>query len=64
MLKDNMLKVQLNELLKLLQDCTIPKELEEKTQAQLVQEELNEIRFLVEDELDEQRSLVEAELNK
>jgi hypothetical protein len=29
-LKDNILKIQLDELLKLLQECTIPKELEEE----------------------------------
>ena len=30
MLKDNMLKIQLDKLSKLLQECTIPKELEEE----------------------------------
>ena len=31
MLKDDMLKIQLDELLKLLQECTILEELEEET---------------------------------
>jgi hypothetical protein len=46
-----MLKIQLDELLKLLQECTIPKELGEEMQVQLAQEEPDEIRDLVEDEI-------------
>src|SRR6516162_3847541 len=47
-----MLKIQLDKLSKLLQQYTIPKELEEEMLVQLAQEELDEIRNLVEDELD------------
>ena len=50
-LKDDMLKIQLDELSKLLQECTILEESEEETQVQLVQEEPDEIRSLVEDEI-------------
>jgi hypothetical protein len=50
-LKDDMLKIQLDELLKLLQECTIPEELEEETLVQLAQEEPDEIRSLAEDEI-------------
>ena len=49
-LKDNMLKIQLDKLLKLLQEYTIPKELEEML-VQLVQEELNEIQNLAKDKI-------------
>jgi hypothetical protein len=50
-LKDDMLGIQLDELSKLLQECTIPKESEEETQVQPAQEELDEIRDLAEDEI-------------
>jgi len=49
-LKDDMLKIQLDELSKLLQECTIPEELEEML-VQPAQEELDEIRTLAEDEI-------------
>ena len=45
-----MLKIQLNKLLKLLQEYTIPKELEEIL-VQLVEEELDKIRNLAEDKI-------------
>jgi hypothetical protein len=44
-----MLKIQLDELLKLLQECTIPRESNKETQVQLAQEEYNEIQSLLED---------------
>ena len=47
-----MLKIQLDKLSKLLQQCTIPEESGEKMLVQLVQEELDKIRNIVEDELD------------
>jgi hypothetical protein len=49
-LKDDMLGIKLDELSKLLQECTIPEESEE-TQVQPAQEELDEIRSLAEDEV-------------
>ena len=42
-LKDDMLKIQLDELSKLLQECTIPEESEDETQVQPAQEEPDEI---------------------
>ena len=51
-LKDDMLKIWLDELLKLLQECTIPEELEEML-VQPAQEEPDEQRSLAKDELDE-----------
>jgi hypothetical protein len=60
-LKDDMLKIRLDELSKLLQECTIPEESEEETQVQPAQEEPDEIRNLAEDEPDEQKSLAEDE---
>ena len=51
-LKDDMLKLRLNELSKLLRECTIPEESEEEMLVQPAQEELDEIRNLAEDELD------------
>ena len=48
-----MLKIQLDELLKLLQKCTILEELEKEMLVQLAQEELDKQRSLAEDELDE-----------
>jgi len=51
MLKDDMLKIRLDELSKLLQECMIPEELEEKMQVQPAQEEPDEIRDLAEDEI-------------
>ena len=48
-LKDDMLKIQLDELSKLLQECTIPRESNEETQVQPAQEEYDEIRSLPED---------------
>ena len=50
-LKDDMLKIQLDELSKLLQECTIPEESEDETQVQPAQEEPDEIRNLAEDEI-------------
>ena len=50
-LKDDMLKIQLDELLKLLQECTIPEESGEETQVQPAQEEPDEIRSLADDEI-------------
>jgi hypothetical protein len=50
-LKDDMLKIRLDKLSKLLQECTIPEESEEETQVQLAQEEPNEIQDLAEDEI-------------
>jgi hypothetical protein len=46
-----MLKIQLDKLSKLLQECTILEELEEEMLVQLAQEELNEIKNLMEDEI-------------
>ena len=50
-LKDDMLRIQLDELSKLLQECTIPEESEGETQVQPAQEEPDEIRDLAEDEI-------------
>ena len=50
-LKDDMLGIRLDELSKLLQECTIPEESEEETQVQPAQEEPDEIRNLAEDEI-------------
>ena len=50
-LKDDMLKIRLDELSKLLQQCTIPEESEEEMLVQLAQEEPGEIRNLAEDKL-------------
>ena len=58
-LKDDMLRIRLDELSKLLQECTIPGESEEML-VQPAQEELDEIRSLAEDELDE--NLAEDEI--
>ena len=59
-LKDDILKIWLDKLSKLLQECTIHRELEEML-VQLVQEELDEIQNLVEDESDI-RNLAEDEI--
>jgi hypothetical protein len=50
-LKDDMLKIRLDELSKLLQECTIPEESEEKTQVQPAQDEPDEQKNLAEDEI-------------
>jgi hypothetical protein len=50
-LKDDMLGIQLDELSKLLQECTIPEESGEETQVQPAQEEPDEIRSLADDEI-------------
>ena len=59
-LKDDMLKIRLDELSKLLQECTIPKESNEETQVQPAQEEYDEIRSLPEDLYED--DLVEDEI--
>ena len=46
-----MLKIRLDKLSKLLQECTILEESEKETQVQPAQEELNEIQDLAEDEI-------------
>ena len=60
-LKDDMLKIQLDELSKLLQECTIPEESEGETQVQPAQEELDEIRSLAEDEIQVYTSQMELD---
>ena len=50
-LKNDMLRIQLDELSKLLQECTVPEEPDEETQVQPAQEEPDEIRSLEEDEI-------------
>src|SRR5438477_10406810 len=57
-LKDDMLKIRLDELSKLLQECTIPEESEEPL-AQPAQEEPDEIRSLAEDEIQVHETLLE-----
>ena len=59
-LKDDMLGIKLDELSKLLQECTIPEESEE-TQVQTAQEELDEIRSLAEDEIQVYTSQMELD---
>jgi hypothetical protein len=60
-LKDDMLKIRLDELSTLLQECTIPEESEEEALVQPVQEEPDEIQNLAEAELDE--NLAEDEIS-
>jgi hypothetical protein len=56
-----MLGIQLDELSKLLQECTIPEESEEETQVQPAQEEPDEIRSLAEDEIQVYTTLMELD---
>jgi hypothetical protein len=57
-----MLKIQLDKLSKLLQECTIPEKSEEEILVQPVQEEPDKIRNLAEDEPNKKRSLAEDEI--
>ena len=59
-LKDDILKIHLGELSQILKECTILEELEEKTQVQLAQEELDEIRNLEEDKIQVYKTLLET----